>query len=78
MVVWNDTPYYMPRPVQRDTLWSERSSSREMRVFEALYGVDVAGKPGLEVLEESKARLEQEKLEDQRMAASRVTLEQTL
>jgi len=76
MAVWNDTPHYMPVSL-RETLWSERSSVREMRVFEALYGVDVAGKPGLEVLEESKARLEQDKLEDQRMAASQNTPEQT-
>lgn len=75
MVVWNDTPHYMGGPFQREALWSERSSGREMRVFEALYGIDATGKPGFEVLEESKARLEQDKLEEERMAASQETPE---
>ena len=67
----NDNPTHIPLPVQRETLWSERSTGREMRVFQALYGVDADGKPGLEVLEESKERIEQNILEDQRMAAAR-------
>ena len=67
----NDNPTHISLPVQRETLWSERSTGREMRVFQALYGVDAAGKPGLEVLEESKERIEQNILEDQRMAAAR-------
>lgn len=37
--------------------WSHGKPGREMKVVGALYGTDEAGKPGLEVLLEERARL---------------------
>jgi len=48
--------------------WSDTNSSREKSVIEALYGVYQSGKPGLEVLEESGERIEQNILDDQNTA----------
>jgi hypothetical protein len=70
MGAWDDRsssfPYHLD---QTNAAWSDRNSSREQSVVEAFYGVDRGGKPGLGVLEETRERIEQNILEDERMAA---------
>jgi hypothetical protein len=66
MGVWGDDRYLSQRPEQMAPGWSGGFSFREQSVMNALYGVDQGGKPGLEVLEESAERIQQD-LEDDMM-----------
>ena len=44
-------PDYLPME------WNDGRKGREGKILAALYGTDVGGKPGLEVLKEERARL---------------------
>ncbi|TFK76136.1 hypothetical protein BDN72DRAFT_831576 [Pluteus cervinus] len=66
---WNYEPAASIRDAADGFLWSESRSRREMKVVEALYGVDLAQSPfgalpSLEVLEESKEVVERSLKED--------------
>lgn len=63
-----DSP--MDGPEQMGLGWSDSKSLREQRVIEALYGVDKGRKPGLEVLQESGERIQQDLFEDSKKRSS--------
>jgi len=47
--------------------WSEGRRGREAEIFGAFYGTEESTKPGLEVLQEERARLKKDILEDTRL-----------
>jgi len=62
--IWDDSRYLSQKPAQMTQDWSGGLPYREQRVIEALYGVERGGMPGLEVLEESGERIEEDIAED--------------